>query len=75
MSAVSIKAVFFDLDGTITDTEKIYQKYWVKSIRDFGYPDFPDDGARDLRSINSVDGNALMKKRLGEDFDYDIRAF
>ena len=72
MSAVSIKAVFFDLDGTITDTEKIYQKYWVKTIRDFGYPDFPDDGARDLRSINSVDGNALMKKRLGEDFDYDI---
>jgi hypothetical protein len=44
----------------------------VKTIRDFGYPDFPDDGARDLRSINSVDGNALMKKRLGEDFDYDI---
>lgn len=72
MSEKSLKAVFFDLDGTITDTEKIYQKHWVETIRNFGYPDFPDDGALDLRSINSVDGNALMKGRLGEAFDYDI---
>ena len=66
-----MKAVFFDLDGTITDTEKIYQKHWVNTIRAFGFPDFPDDGALDLRSINSIDGNALMKGRLGEKFDYD----
>lgn len=72
MSLKRLKAVFFDLDGTITDTEKIYQKHWVKTIRDFGFPDFPDDGALDLRSINSIDGNALMKGRLGEKFDYDI---
>ena len=72
MNEKGIKAVFFDLDGTITDTEKIYQKHWVNTIRDFGFSDFPDDGALDLRSINSVDGNALMKGRLGEVFDYDI---
>ncbi|MBQ6258858.1 MAG: HAD family phosphatase [Lachnospiraceae bacterium] len=71
MNDRSLKAVFFDLDGTITDTEKIYQKHWVNTIRDFGFPDFPDDGALELRSINSVDGNVLMKGRLGEKFDYD----
>ena len=31
------KAVLFDMDGTLTDTERIYQTAWPKSLEHFGY--------------------------------------
>ena len=30
-------AVIFDLDGTLTDTEKFYQKAWPMALEQFGY--------------------------------------
>ena len=35
-----IKAVLFDMDGTVTDTEKIYNKMWQKSAHDLGLLEF-----------------------------------
>ena len=32
-----VKAVIFDLDGTLTDTEKYYQTAWPKALEHFGY--------------------------------------
>ena len=32
-----IKAAIFDMDGTITDTEKCNVEYWIKASRDFGF--------------------------------------
>ena len=32
-----VKAVLFDLDGTLTDTEKYYQKAWPEALSHFGY--------------------------------------
>ena len=31
-----IKAVIFDMDGTLTDTEKYYQIAWPKAFAHFG---------------------------------------
>ena len=33
----NIKAVIFDLDGTLIDTEKFYRVNWPKSAAHFGY--------------------------------------
>lgn len=33
----NIEAVLFDLDGTLVDTEKYYQKDWARALEHFGY--------------------------------------
>jgi len=37
MTKQIIKAVMFDLDGTIVDTEWIHQLFWAKTFKHFGY--------------------------------------
>ena len=32
-----IKAVIFDMDGTLIDTEKYYRIFWPKALAHFGY--------------------------------------
>ena len=32
-----VDAVIFDLDGTLTDTEKYYQIAWPQALEHFGY--------------------------------------
>ena len=44
-----VDAVIFDLDGTITDTEKYYQKAWPQAAAYFGYEMLPEM-ALELRS-------------------------
>ena len=34
---IKVRAVLFDLDGTLTDTEKYYQTAWPRALRHFGY--------------------------------------
>ena len=51
----NVKAVLFDLDGTITDTERIYFRKWVQAAHQLGYTDFSVQEALDLRSLNHAD--------------------
>ncbi|SFC94932.1 HAD family hydrolase [Butyrivibrio sp. YAB3001] len=65
-----IKAVIFDLDGTLTDTEKFYQKAWPEALEHFGYkcePWMP----LELRSLGRPFAPLKFKEWFGEDFDYD----
>lgn len=50
-----IKAVLFDMDGVITDTEKYYYECWPKSFHAFGYTDFTPEDALFKRSLNHAD--------------------
>lgn len=64
-----MKAVIFDLDGTLTDTEKFYQIAWPKALSHFGYemePWMP----LELRSLGRPFAPAKFKEWFGDDFDY-----
>ena len=56
-----IKAVLFDMDGTITDTEKIYNKMWQKSAHDLGLKEFSNEDALHFRSLNRADAAAYVE--------------
>ena len=47
-----IKAVVFDMDGTLVDTEKYLVEYWEKAGKLCGYPMTREDGLF-LRSLAS----------------------
>ncbi|MBR1798129.1 MAG: HAD family phosphatase [Clostridiales bacterium] len=70
-----IKAFIFDLDGTLTDTEKFYQKAWPEALQHFGYkcePWMP----LELRSLGRPFAPIKFREWFGEDFDYDkVRAY
>ena len=75
MSKDLIKAVLFDLDGTLTDTEKYYQIAWPKALAHFGYQ-MDKDMALNLRSLGRPFAPKKFKEWFGEDFDYDkIRGY
>lgn len=66
-----IKAIVFDMDGVIFDSEKLYRKHWMITGEEYG---IPEDTMREL--CNLIAGSTkernekLMKSRFGEDFDY-----
>ena len=68
-SAKNIRAVLFDLDGTLTDTEKYYQIAWPKALEHFGYT-VPEGFALELRSLGRPFAPARFKEVFGDDFDY-----
>ena len=64
-----IKAVLFDLDGTLTDTEKYYRYAWPKALEHFGY-EAGDELALELRSLGRPFAPLRFKEIYGDDFDY-----
>nr|WP_297770858.1 HAD family phosphatase [uncultured Butyrivibrio sp.] len=65
-----IDACIFDLDGTLTDTEKFYQKAWPLALEHFGYkcePWMP----LELRSLGRPFAPLQFKKWFGDAFDYN----
>lgn len=64
-----IKAVIFDLDGTLIDTERFYRKCWPAAVRHFGY-EMSDEQVLTLRSLGRPFAPALLKEWFGEEFDY-----
>lgn len=70
-----IKAVFFDLDGTITDTEKYYQATWPAAFAAFGY-EISQDRVLELRSLTGCFARERVKEWFGEECSYDaVRAY
>ncbi len=66
-----IKAVLFDMDGVITDTEKFYNESWTRAMHECGYPQFTRTDALMLRSCNHQDGERLLKEHFGDTIDYN----
>ena len=68
---MEIKAAIFDLDGTLIDTEKIYQKLWPLAVKEMGYDGFTNERYLSQRSLGRPYSVARFKEWFGEDFDYD----
>lgn len=66
----NVKAVIFDLDGTLIDTEKIYRMVWPLAMEELGYV-FTDENYLKLRSMGRPFAPKWFKSIYGEDFDYD----
>ena len=66
---MSSKAVIFDLDGTVIDTEKLLVKYWCMAANEFGFP-MEREHALQLRSLARKYAEPLLKEWFGENCDY-----
>lgn len=64
-----IKAVIFDMDGVLIDTEKHYYVCWQKAAREFGFP-FTGEHALMLRSCDAKLAEKMMQEIFGPAFDY-----
>lgn len=60
-----IKAVLFDMDGVLLDSEKIYIACWVKAAKSLGL-DFTYEMALELRSLERESAKAKFKGWYGD---------
>ncbi len=67
-----MKAILFDLDGTLIDTEKYYRICWKKTLESFGYK-VTDDDVLSLRSLGRPFAPDHIKKMV-KDPDADYKA-
>lgn len=66
-----IKAVVFDMDGVIFDSEKLYRKHWMITGKEYGIPEETMSELCNLIAGATKENNEkLMKSRFGQDFDY-----
>lgn len=65
-----IKAVIFDLDGTLIDTEKYYRVNWKKAFEHFGYK-MTEEQYLSIRSLGKPFIQKVLQQYSGdENFDY-----
>ncbi len=69
----TIKAVIFDMDGLIIDSERVARQAWFQATREWGYDLQEKDYAR-IVGIKVEDSERVLKEVFGEDFPFkDIR--
>ncbi len=64
-----IKAVIFDMDGTLIDTEKYYRRFWPMALAEFGYT-MTDEQALSMRSLGRPFAPLRLRELFGPEFDY-----
>lgn len=68
------KAILFDLDGVILDSEKEYRRFWLQAAEELGHP-LEEDVVLRLRSCDSSIASEIVDEAAGEEGVYDrIRA-
>ena len=66
---MKVRAVLFDLDGTLIDTEKYYRVCWPAAMKEFGF-DMSDEQALSMRSLGRPFAPVHLKEMFGETVDY-----
>lgn len=67
---MEIKAVIFDMDGLMIDTEKLLHRFWIQAANEFGYQ-MTMEHVLQIRSLAAKYARPKLKSMLGEEFDYD----
>ena len=65
-----VKAVIFDVDGTLLNTERIYMQAWKEAGAQAGF-DVPQDVLLRTRAIHKADAIKIFQEALGPTFDYE----
>ena len=65
-----MKAVIFDVDGTLLDTERIYMQAWKDAAAELGY-EITDELLRKTRAINAKEAARIFESEIGNGFSYD----
>lgn len=64
-----VKAVIFDMDGVLIDTEKWLNKYWRQAALEAGF-DMTAEDALAIRSLAGKYAAPYLQERFGEKFSY-----
>ena len=64
-----VRAVIFDMDGTLIDTEKYYRRFWKEAMAEFGYH-MTDEQALSMRSLGQPFAPQKLREMFGEEVDY-----
>ena len=67
-----IKAVLFDMDGTIFDTEVIYRRCWFRAAKDVGFDEDIDLFLSRVCGLNQTDMTALFRRVYGEKVPFEV---
>lgn len=65
-----VKAVIFDMDGVLIDTEKYLVKYWCQAAGEMGFEMKREHGLL-IRSLAAKYAAPLLKDMFGQEFDYE----
>ena len=66
-----IRAVLFDMDGTIFDTEGIYRRCWFRAAKDVGFNEDIDLFLERVSGLNQVDMTALVNRFYGKAVSFE----
>lgn len=64
-----LKAVIFDVDGTLLDTERIYMHAWKEAAAELGYV-MPDELLRKTRAVDAKVAAKTFEEEIGNGFCY-----
>ena len=68
-----IKAILFDMDGTLIDSERLNLEFMIQTCKEFGFDVDPAD-ILSLRSNDPETCNRVYRNKYGDSFDfYEIR--
>ncbi len=65
-----IKALLFDMDGLIFDTESVYKKSWQYAAEQMGF-ELTDDYYQGFIGVQDPDCERMLCEHLGEGFDLE----